>query len=145
MTATRDWIANTQNLQYLVNHILSTNITILGSVYPIPARNALATTNGLASLSAQATLCQSAGRGPPQFTLVDYYDVGQVFQYAAQLNRVPYVAGVIGNGSTSSTTGSNSTGTATGAVSSRPLSGASMVQMQLAVVLLVAGVGSLVL
>lgn len=140
-----DSIADTSTLQYLVNHILSTNISILGSVYPIPARDALATTNGLSSLSAQATLCQSAGRGPPQFTLVDYYDVGQVFQYAAQLNGVPYVAGVIGNGSSTTTSGSNSSsGTATGAVSSRPLSGAGKVQMQLAVVLLVAGLGSLV-
>lgn len=55
------------------------NITLLGQVIPIPARNALLQTNGLSgtgSLTVQANACIAQHNQKPTFTLVDYYDVG---------------------------------------------------------------------
>lgn len=78
-----DPIPSTLPTQYLINHFLDVNVTILGSVYPVPARNALQSTNGLTGLSslpAQSSACFGQHGYIPTFTLVDYFDVGNVFR-----------------------------------------------------------------
>lgn len=139
-------------LQYLVNHYLDVNVTLLGQTIPIPATSELTQTNaatGTTSLGEQADTCYAAHQYYPTFTLVDFYDVGNgsVFgqcssngsvkgiahqslpraEYAATLNGVTYEATTIGNGSTSSTTSSSGNGS----VSSSDLSGASSLLNQL--------------
>jgi len=66
-------------LQYLVNHYLDVNQTILGTTVPVPATSSLEETNavnGTGSLGAQAETCLAQHGYYPTFTLVDYYDVG---------------------------------------------------------------------
>ncbi|KAI5477347.1 phospholipase C [Pseudohyphozyma bogoriensis] len=109
---------------YLVNHFLDVNVTLLGEVIPVPDTASLTTTNGLSgtgSLTTQSSECYSQYGYYPTFTLVDYYDVpaGSVFEYAAQLNGVTYVAS--SSSSTTSTSSAKNT-----AVSSTSLSGASL-------------------
>jgi hypothetical protein len=70
-------------MQYLINHFLGVNTTILGTTFPVPARQSLNTTNGLTgvgSLTAQSDLCVSQQGYKPTFTLVDYFDMGNVFR-----------------------------------------------------------------
>lgn len=112
--------------QYMINHFLDINETLLGTTFPVPATSALLTTNavsGSGSLGAQATACYKLAGYQPTFTLVDFYDVGNgsVFQYAAKLNGVAYVAGTIGDGSDDESSGSSS---GDGSVTSTSLSGA---------------------
>lgn len=66
-------------LQYLINHFLDVNMTVLGMTIPVPATQELETTNavsGTGSLGAQASECAAQHGYNPTFTLVDYYDVG---------------------------------------------------------------------
>lgn len=65
--------------QYLINHFLDVNMTLLGTTIPVPATQELETTNaatGTGSLGAQASECVAQHGYNPTFTLVDYYDVG---------------------------------------------------------------------
>ena len=65
--------------QYLINHYLDENITLLGQTIPVPDTGSLNQTNaatGYGSLGTQADACVSEFGYPPTFTLVDYYDVG---------------------------------------------------------------------
>lgn len=71
------------SMQYLMNHFLDINTTILGQTFPVPDRNSMAITNGLkgtGSLTAQVAQCNGLYGYPPTFTLVDYFDVGSVFR-----------------------------------------------------------------
>lgn len=66
-------------LQYLVNHYLDVNVTLLGQTIPIPATSELTETNaatGASSLGEQADTCYADHQYMPTFTLVDFYDVG---------------------------------------------------------------------
>lgn len=132
--------------QYLVNHYLDRNVTLLGQTIPVPDTDQLKQTNaatGYGSLGTQADTCFSNWGYLPTFTLVDYYDVGNgsvfgelfvpsrriqsltlIAEYTAALNGVNYVATTIGNGSTSSNSSSKGSSSGNGAVSSTPLGGA---------------------
>ncbi|KAG0665651.1 hypothetical protein C6P46_006435 [Rhodotorula mucilaginosa] len=121
--------------QYLINHFLDVNMTLLGTTIPVPATQELETTNaatGTGSLGAQASECVAQHGYNPTFTLVDYYDVGDgsVFEYTAKLNGVSYVAEPIGNGTTTSSSNSpKSSGSGTsgsGSVTSSELTGGAM-------------------
>lgn len=75
-----------------MNHFLDINQTILGTVYPVPDRNSVANTNGLTgvgSLTVQAQLCAAEHGYLPTFTLVDYFDVGNVFRTFFLLFSLP--------------------------------------------------------
>ena len=104
--------------QYMINHFLDVNETILGSTFPVPATAKLLTTNaatGTGSLGAQKDECVALAGYQPTFTLVDFYDVGagSVFQYAATVNGVKYNAATIGD-ATSSSSGTKATTTGSG-------------------------------
>ncbi|KAK4706071.1 hypothetical protein P7C70_g118, partial [Phenoliferia sp. Uapishka_3] len=121
-------------VQYLVNHFLDVNVTLGATVFPSPATQLLNTTNalgpGTGTLLEQSNNCYSLHQQLPTFTLVDYYDMGQgsVFEYAAKMNGVSYVAGTIGTAnSTTSASGSGSSGTSS--TSSSSLSPATSLQV----------------
>lgn len=108
----------------MINHFLDVNETILGTTFPVPATAKLLTTNaatGTGSLGAQKDACVALAGYAPTFTLVDFYDVGNgsVFQYAATVNGVKFVAGTIGDASGS---GSGTTTSGGGSVTSSSLS-----------------------
>lgn len=65
--------------QYMMNHFLDRNVTLLGITVPVPATSELVATNddtGTGSLGEQADTCFSSWGYYPTFTLVDFYDVG---------------------------------------------------------------------
>ncbi|KAG8881926.1 hypothetical protein FRB97_008884 [Tulasnella sp. 331] len=115
---------DTTNQMYLINHYLYTQSTLFGvGDTPVPNKAALPVTNaisGAGSLGEEAgTTCLALHPRAPTFLLVDFYDwgSGSVFQVAAGLNGVQYVAKSIaaqnGTDSTSSSSGSGSTTTST--------------------------------
>jgi len=78
----------------LVNHFLDTTLTA-GVLIPDTAQlNVTNAVSGVGSLGLNADTCAAMYGAYPNFLLVDYYDVsnGSVFQVAAKLNDVPYIA-----------------------------------------------------
>jgi hypothetical protein len=67
---------------YIVNHFL--DINIFGIL--IPDDPADSTTNSPASIEAQANLCYNLYGRQPNFILVDYFNVGDVFAAQNSLN-----------------------------------------------------------
>jgi hypothetical protein len=114
---------NPDTMLYLINHYLDTNFSA-GLNIPVPDRQNLPITNsasGPGSLGAEVDTCVAAHTRPPNFMLVDFYEVGggSVFQVAAKVNGVPYnpAQPIASPSLTNATTGSANT------PSSTPLSG----------------------
>lgn len=102
---------NPASMMYVMNHFLY-GVTTIGTLeVEIPQPGIANTTNSDASLGAEARLCNSTFNRIPNFLAVDFYDEGQVFQVAAQLNGVPYVAKQLGTNQTSSTSPNQATST----------------------------------
>ncbi|CDR99086.1 hypothetical protein, partial [Sporisorium scitamineum] len=88
------------NLMYLINHYLDSSFNFFGTNILIPNTAQLSTTNSYASIMTDANNCASLhGSAYPTYVLTDFYDVGNgsVFQAAARMNGVQYVAKAIGN------------------------------------------------
>lgn len=88
-----------KNRLYLANHNLNTEIPLGGSSILVPTTTLLNETNavsGYGSLGLAANNCRSDWGKPPNFLLVDYYEMGNfpgsVFQVAAEMNNVTYDA-----------------------------------------------------
>ncbi len=80
---------------YMANHNLNTELTLLGNSLLVPTRPLLEETNavnGTGSLGKAAEDCYEKWGRPPNWLLVDYYDVGNgsVFEVAAKWNNVTY-------------------------------------------------------
>ena len=84
---------------YMANHNLNVEISLGGDSILIPNFADLETVNAnnasQASLSSMAERCTQQWDRPPNFLLVDFYDVsaprpGAVFQVAAAMNNVTY-------------------------------------------------------
>ncbi|KAG8990517.1 hypothetical protein FRB94_005194 [Tulasnella sp. JGI-2019a] len=113
---------DTTDQMYLINHYLYTPSTLVGGNTPVPNNDAVPHINAVSSVG---SLSEEAGTTfptlhsrAPTFPLVDLYDwgSGSVFQVAASLNGVQYVAKSIAaqNGTNaSSSSGSSSTSTST--------------------------------
>jgi hypothetical protein len=67
---------------YIVNHFL--DISLLSIL--LPDDPADQTTNSLASIEAQANLCVGLYGRQPNFVLVDYFNVGDVFAAQDAMN-----------------------------------------------------------
>lgn len=120
--------SSASNLMYLVNHYLDSTFNLFGTDVYVPNTAQLGTTNGVASIMTDANNCASMHDSWPTYVLTDFYDVGNgsVFQAAARMNGVQYVAKAIGN----ATNGGSSTGNGSGSGSgSRSSSGASKLGM----------------
>lgn len=85
------------NRMYMANHNLNLEVAIAGTSLLIPATNFLNETNaveGYGSAGVAVGNCTADWDRPPNFVLVDYYNVGSfngsVFQVAATANDVPY-------------------------------------------------------
>ncbi|MCJ1435491.1 hypothetical protein MMC27_004865 [Xylographa pallens] len=111
-------ISNTQARErmYLANHNLNKAMNLLGDTILVPDTALLNQTNaasGYGSLGVAANNCAATWGRPPNFLLVDYYDVGNgsVFDIAAQLNGVAYqLEGVTRPNSTCCATSQKSSG-----------------------------------
>lgn len=86
-----------QNRMYMANHNLNVDLTIGGSSILIPAFTLLNETNavtGYGSAGVMSLNCTRDWNRPPNFILVDYYNIGSfngsVFQVAADANNVTY-------------------------------------------------------
>ncbi|KAL8927742.1 MAG: hypothetical protein Q9208_002157 [Pyrenodesmia sp. 3 TL-2023] len=80
---------------YLANHNLNTEITLLGTSILVVTVTLLNETNnvtGFGSLGVMASECSRRWSRPPNFLLVDFYNVGagSVFKVAAEHNNVTY-------------------------------------------------------
>ncbi|KAL8674972.1 MAG: hypothetical protein Q9168_000676 [Polycauliona sp. 1 TL-2023] len=80
---------------YMANHNLNTELTLAGSSLLVATVSLLNETNsveGFGSLGAMAHDCTERWARPPNFLLVDYYNVGSgsVFEVAAEYNNVTY-------------------------------------------------------
>ncbi|KAL8857372.1 MAG: hypothetical protein Q9178_006138 [Gyalolechia marmorata] len=80
---------------YMANHNLNTELTLGGITILVPTVSLLNQTNnvtGFGSLGAMAQDCNELWSRPPNFLLVDYYNVGSgsVFEVAAEHNNVTY-------------------------------------------------------
>ncbi|KAM5463063.1 hypothetical protein MauCBS54593_007722 [Microsporum audouinii] len=89
--------ADARKRMYMANHNLNLEISIAGATILVPNFVLLNETNavsGFGSLGAMAGNCTEKWNRPPNFLLVDYYNVGNVngsvFQVAAELNNVTY-------------------------------------------------------
>ncbi|SPO46976.1 uncharacterized protein PSANT_04662 [Moesziomyces antarcticus] len=125
------------NLMYLVNHYLDSSFSLFGTTVLVPNTAQIATTNSYSSIMADANNCAAMhGQGYPTFVLTDFYDQGNgsVFQAAAAMNGVSYVAKPIGN-ATKTGSGSSSQSTST---APRALSPASSVGLALTFIALAA-------
>jgi len=79
--------SSAEGKMYIVNHFL--DINLFGSGVLIPDRAAAPTTNaavGSGSIGAQSDLCEGLYGRAPNVVLVDYYNVGDVFEAQAALN-----------------------------------------------------------
>ena len=88
------------NIMYLINHFLDSSFNLFGTNVLVPDTAQIATTNSYASIMDDANNCASLhGQGYPSFILTDFYDQGNgsVFQAAAKMNGVQYIAKPIGN------------------------------------------------
>ncbi|MCJ1283907.1 hypothetical protein MMC26_003238 [Xylographa opegraphella] len=88
-------ISNSQAMErmYLANHNLNKPLNLLGNTILVPNTALLNETNaasGYGSLGLAANNCAATWGRPPNFLLVDYYNIGNgsVFEVAAQLNGV---------------------------------------------------------
>jgi len=99
---------------YMANHNLNVEVTLAGISLDLPARTRLNQTNaitGYGSLGAAVENCSAMWDRPPNFLLVDYYNIGSfngsVFQVAADANGVTYnrdsCCGTAGSSSVSGT------------------------------------------
>jgi hypothetical protein len=84
-----------ESRMYLANHNLNTRIQAFGLDILVPDTVALNTTNaisGPSSLGQASSDCVASWDRPPNFLLVDYYNVGSgsVFEVAAKANNVTY-------------------------------------------------------
>ncbi|KAL8759850.1 MAG: hypothetical protein Q9184_003503 [Pyrenodesmia sp. 2 TL-2023] len=80
---------------YMANHNLNTEITLLGTSILVVTVTLLNETNnvtGFGSLGLMASECSRRWLRPPNFLLVDFYNVGagSVFKVAAEHNNVTY-------------------------------------------------------
>lgn len=80
---------------YIVNHNLNTELQLLGNSILVPTRPLLNETNavnGTGSLGLAVENCVAKRGRPPNWLLVDYYNVGNgsVFEVAARWNNVTY-------------------------------------------------------
>lgn len=100
-------LSNSQarNRMYMANHNLNLPIKLTSFDVDllIPATAALNRTNnvtGNGSLGSMANMCAGQWNRPPNFLLVDYYNVpnGTVFEVAAEMNNVTYNRTCCGNG-----------------------------------------------
>ncbi|EFQ96692.1 hypothetical protein MGYG_08616 [Nannizzia gypsea CBS 118893] len=89
--------ADARKRMYMANHNLNLEISIAGATILVPNTVLLNETNavsGYGSLGAMAGNCTEKWDRPPNFLLVDYYNVGNVngsvLQVAAELNNVTY-------------------------------------------------------
>ena len=86
-----------ESRMYLANHNLNVNIALAGISLDVPAYTILNETNGIngtGSAGAMVQECTNNWGRPPNFLLVDYYNIGSyngsVFQVAATANNVTY-------------------------------------------------------
>ncbi|KAG0135418.1 PLC-like phosphodiesterase [Tuber indicum] len=82
-----------QGKLYMANHNLNTEISLLGNKVLVPDTDSLNQTNGVSgfgSLGLMANNCRADWDRYPNFLLVDFYDVGSVFEVAARANDVEY-------------------------------------------------------
>lgn len=84
-----------RNRMYMANHNLNTEVSIGSFDLLIPNTALLNVTNnvtGSSSLGLAANECTSDWGRPPNFLLVDYYNIpnGTVFEVAAKMNNVTY-------------------------------------------------------
>ncbi|KAF3480262.1 uncharacterized protein GIQ15_05609 [Arthroderma uncinatum] len=89
--------ADARKRMYMANHNLNLEISIAGTTILVPNSVLLNETNavsGFGSIGAMGGNCTEKWGRPPNFLLVDYYNVGNVngsvFQVAAKLNNVTY-------------------------------------------------------
>ncbi|KAL9001165.1 MAG: hypothetical protein Q9169_000349 [Polycauliona sp. 2 TL-2023] len=80
---------------YMANHNLNTELTLAGSsllVATVPLLNETNSAEGFGSLGLMARDCNERWGRPPNFLLVDFYNVGSgsVFEVAAKYNNVTY-------------------------------------------------------
>ncbi|WEW55716.1 hypothetical protein PRK78_001149 [Emydomyces testavorans] len=82
---------------YMANHNLNTAVSLAGTTILVPNTVLLNETNavaGFGSAGAMAGNCTAKWDRPPNFILVDYYNIGSgngsVFQVAAKYNNVTY-------------------------------------------------------
>lgn len=113
--------SSASNLMYLINHYLDSSFDLFGTTVLVPNTAQITTTNSFASIMADANNCASMhAQSYPTYVLTDYYDQGNgsVFQAAAAMNGVQYVAKAIGNATTGSGSGSGSSASKSGSSSS---------------------------
>lgn len=86
-----------ENRLYMANQNLNLEVAVAGISLLIPASNFLNETNaveGFGSAGKTVDTCTSDWNRPPNFVLVDFYNIGNfngsVFQVAATANEVPY-------------------------------------------------------
>jgi hypothetical protein len=87
----------TENMMYMANHNLNVQVSIAGANLLIPNTVDINSTNGLngtGSLGLMANSCTNDWGRPPNFLLVDFYNMGpfngSVFEVAARANNVTY-------------------------------------------------------
>jgi len=113
---------DTTGQMYLINHYLLEISQSFGLTTPVPNKAQLTVTNavsGAGSLGEEATVtCPPLHGRSPTFLLVDFYDygAGSVFQVAATLNNVTYVAKAIATANGTDSTASSSTSSTSGAI-----------------------------
>ncbi|KAF8968511.1 PLC-like phosphodiesterase [Flammula alnicola] len=77
----------TADHSYMINHSLNKNIIPIGAGVIVSDPLDAPTTNGVASILANVNNCVPLGANRnPQFLLLDFVNLGQAFQAAAQLN-----------------------------------------------------------
>jgi hypothetical protein len=81
--------SNPESMMYVMNHFLYGSLNLGGTAIEIPQKGKANSTNA-ASLSTQAQECQTAFGRHPTFLEVDFYNLGNTLQIAAQLNNVTY-------------------------------------------------------
>ncbi|KAJ7668173.1 PLC-like phosphodiesterase [Mycena rosella] len=80
----------TEDHIYLINHSLNKNIIPIGSGVIISDPLDASTTNGVASILANANGCAPlGGNRAPSFVLLDYVNIGAAFKAADILNGIP--------------------------------------------------------
>ena len=77
---------DTAALMGLVNHFLDAEIDLFGDKILIPDTLKAGTTNSLASITAQTSLCVSQHARTPNFVLLDFISVGDALEAQQQLN-----------------------------------------------------------
>ncbi|KAJ1798633.1 hypothetical protein LPJ59_002372 [Coemansia sp. RSA 2399] len=73
----------------VMNHFVYSNYSVLNMVVEKPSPDTASIVNTRQSLVDQANLCGGAGMFP-NFITLDFYDVGDLFQAVADINKVDY-------------------------------------------------------